>query len=577
MTPAATLPLGDGLDLPAASAASQVYAFMGRRGSGKTYGAGRLVELLLDFGGQVVVIDPVGNWWGLRFLADGKTPSGYEIPVFGGAHGDLPLPATAGKVFAEMAATRSTSMVLDVSEMTGAEQRKFVGEFALELFHAKKRNRSPLTVVFEEAQEFVPQMVRPDHAKMVGACEKLIKLGRNYTVGAVLISQRPQAVNKDVLNQAEVLLAFQLTGPQERKAIAGWVQETGAGDREIANDLPSLKPGTAMVWSPQWLGSFGKYKIGKKKTLDASATSVGRADEHRKLPPIDLNELRSALAAAETEIAENDVDALKAEVRRLTAAVAHENTHAVGVSHQWIQRVRELESELAAKPRVPPEVFARVDSMQERIGEMLDVVRGVLEDFANLQSDMKARRSRAPLELADPVAVPRASNGVRTKTVAHERFTNNTDLKLGALRLLTVLKERHPELLPPGVLATLALMTKSGGTFSTYMGKLVGEGYAYRDGGSIGLTEKGLATPSPPMMSKREIVEHWKGEVKGKAKDVLETLALEHEATVAELCERFDMTKSGGTWSTYRGRLVGLGLIQPAGGGKLRIHPELAL
>ena len=57
-----TIALGEGLDLPAPNAASQVYAFMGRRGSGKTYGSGRLIEQLLEHGGQVCIIDPVGIW-----------------------------------------------------------------------------------------------------------------------------------------------------------------------------------------------------------------------------------------------------------------------------------------------------------------------------------------------------------------------------------------------------------------------------------------------------------------------------------------------------------------------------------
>ncbi len=73
-----------------------------------------------------------------------------------------------------------------------------MADFAAELFHAKKRHRSRVMVVFEEVQEFCPQVVRGDVARMVGAIESLIKLGRNYGIGAALISQRPQAVNKEI-------------------------------------------------------------------------------------------------------------------------------------------------------------------------------------------------------------------------------------------------------------------------------------------------------------------------------------------------------------------------------------------
>ena len=88
-----TIAMAEGLTLPQ-NAAVQVYAFMGRRGSGKTFAAGRLVEQVMGAGGQVLILDPVGTWYGLRLAADGKSP-GISIPVFGGLHGDIPLEAGA--------------------------------------------------------------------------------------------------------------------------------------------------------------------------------------------------------------------------------------------------------------------------------------------------------------------------------------------------------------------------------------------------------------------------------------------------------------------------------------------------
>jgi len=54
-----TLLLSDRLALPL-SAVTEKLAFLGRTGSGKTYGAMKLAELMLDAGAQVGVIDPVG-------------------------------------------------------------------------------------------------------------------------------------------------------------------------------------------------------------------------------------------------------------------------------------------------------------------------------------------------------------------------------------------------------------------------------------------------------------------------------------------------------------------------------------
>jgi len=78
--------------------------FIGTSGSGKTYNAGGAVERLLGRRARVVIVDPLGVWWGLRLLADGKTPSPYNVAIFGGAHGDLPLNEHAGAVIGETAA-----------------------------------------------------------------------------------------------------------------------------------------------------------------------------------------------------------------------------------------------------------------------------------------------------------------------------------------------------------------------------------------------------------------------------------------------------------------------------------------
>ena len=48
---------------------TETVAFMGKKKSGKTYGASKLCEEMLKVGAQVVVLDPVGNWFNLRISA----------------------------------------------------------------------------------------------------------------------------------------------------------------------------------------------------------------------------------------------------------------------------------------------------------------------------------------------------------------------------------------------------------------------------------------------------------------------------------------------------------------------------
>jgi DNA helicase HerA-like ATPase len=65
------------------NAATLTFAFSARKGAGMTYAAGKSSEILLEAGVQVVVLDTVGNWYGLRLAADGKG-NGFDVPMFGG-------------------------------------------------------------------------------------------------------------------------------------------------------------------------------------------------------------------------------------------------------------------------------------------------------------------------------------------------------------------------------------------------------------------------------------------------------------------------------------------------------------
>jgi hypothetical protein len=325
------LQLADGLSLPI-DAVTQTFAFLGRRGSGKTYGATKLAELMLDAGAQIAVLDPVGVWYGLRLAADGRTP-GIEIPVFGGLHGDLPLESTAGALIADVLVDRGISAVIDVSQMISSEQARFATAFATRLFDRRKSAPAAMHLFIEECQEFIPQNPMEGEKHMLHAFQRLVKLGRNFGIGISQISQRPQEVAKKVLNMSEVLLAFQMTGPQERKAISAYVDERGADD-DVIDVLPKLQVGHAHVWSPQWLQVSETVHIAQKRTFDASSTpKVGaKAAEARPLAPIDLEKLRTAMAATIEKAKADDPKLLRAEIARLKRGLeggAKKNGHAI--------------------------------------------------------------------------------------------------------------------------------------------------------------------------------------------------------------------------------------------------------
>ena len=356
------LKISNDLSLPT-DAVTQKMAFLARTGAGKTYAAMKLCELMLDAGAQVVALDPVGVWYGLRLAADGKG-KGFTIPVFGGEHGDLPLEPKAGALIADLIVDRAISAVLDVSMFESKSQHKqFATDFAERLFFRKKASRSPLHLFFEEAQEFVPQFKSKGEERMLGAFERLIKLGRNYGIGASLISQRPQAVNKDVLNQTECLFALQTTGPQERKAIEGWIAEKGISD-DIASLLPKLAIGEARVWSPQWLGISKTVKIAPKKTYDASATPVfgAKAIQPKTLTPVDVEEIRRAMAETVERAEANDPVKLKRQIAELQKKLTEAQKNLPRAVAEAATKVERVEV-----PVLKPQDFERAEKLIEKM------------------------------------------------------------------------------------------------------------------------------------------------------------------------------------------------------------------
>lgn len=312
------LKLAPNLSLPD-NAVTQTPAWIGRKGGGKTYAAGKFVEELLKQGAQVVILDPVGVWYGLRLDKSGKKPSQFQLPILGGEHGDVPLDPAAGEIIAQFVVDTGSSVVLDVSSFRKNQRKEFVADFAEEFFHRKKRQRTPVHLVIEEAQVFAPEQPGRGEERMLGAIEDIVRLGRNFGIGCSMISQRPQSVNKEVLNQAEPLVVFQLVASHERNAIEKWMKHVGAELQDMLSQLSKLQPGECYFWSPAWLRRFEKTKFDLKETYDASATPTlgSKQAQPQQLSPVDLEALHKSIQASIEKAQADDPKALKAKVTAL--------------------------------------------------------------------------------------------------------------------------------------------------------------------------------------------------------------------------------------------------------------------
>jgi hypothetical protein len=559
----------EGLPFPP-DAVTQTFGFIARKGHGKTYAAGRLVEELLGSRAPVVVLDPVGTWYGLRLARDGKSP-GLEVPVFGGDHGDIPITPSAGPTLARAIVEHNTSAVVDVSGFRKGEMKTFVAAFCEELFQRAKRDRRPRMVVFEEAQVFAPQRTTPESARMLGAVEDIVRLGRNCGLGSALISQRPQSVNKEVLNQVECLFVGQLNAAHERKAIDEWILEKGV--KLDASDLPSLPVGTMYLWSPGWLRTFQKVRVLPKQTFDASATpELGAARHDVELRPVDLEALRTALAA-EVEAAEgSDPKKLGALAQRLRDEV--DSLHA---------RISTLEEELAAARARAASVDTEkvVAAARGLFGPIREAVQSALDTMESTEF----QATLSDFAAVAKTAVRTAHEGFPVQNVAPRRFTppaapakptprptrargpvDTAFLAKGERIVLTAIAQ-YPEGVDHVQLAVLTGYKKT--SRETYVGKLRASGLVVSERGQIRATEDGLASLGDDfeaLPTGAKLLEHWRERLPEGERRVLDAIVGGYPSGVSYT----EIERSTGyrktSRETYVGKLRARRLITTDGG-----------
>jgi hypothetical protein len=556
--------LADGLTVSAVEFATEVSTNIGNRGGGKSNGAAVVVEQELEAGVPVVVLDYVGIWYSLRLSRDGKAPSKFSIPVLGGRHGDVALAATAGAVVAEALADRNSSAIIDLSFLSKGDRCRFATDFAEAFFAAKKRNPGPVLLVLEEAQRYIPQRVMPDQARMLGAFEEIAETGRNFGIGMMLISLRPQKLNKDVLNLSDWVFAYRTNGVHERKALSEWVQEKGADGRsEMAGELPGLPRGTAIVWCPV-RRIYGRYQIPLKQTYDASATPTS-AKASVEIKPLDLGELETAMGKAVEDAKANDPRALKAEIASLRKQLAAKPS---GPANERRVEVPVDPAEWRASLK---EALQRMRSIEENLGAAVPSAKQAVKALESCQGalpSMPERRVFAPVPVARPATAQRLRPAIAGK---------DGDVPSGGLRRMLIALAQRPKGLTNAQVGVRAGLSSKSGTFATYLGRARSQGWIADDGTTRIITEAGLDALGSfdPLPEGQELAAYWINELGGGASRMLQALvdAYPNELTNAEIGERAGISSGSGTFATYMGRMRSLELI--AGRGQVRAAAEL--
>jgi hypothetical protein len=351
-----------------------------------------IAEEMCRAGQQFVAVDPVGSWYGLRSSRDGQS-TGLPIPIFGGDHGDVPIEPDSGNMVASLITDRRLSCVVDVSDFNEADRIKFLSDFGNRLY---RTNRNPLHLFLEECDDYLPQRPFKDQARLLRVFETIVRRGRSRGLGITMITQRSASVNKSVLTQIENLFVLRTTSPQDRKAIAAWVEYHGESDK-LLESLQSLDSGEAWLWSPSWMKTTVRFKARLCDTFDSGATpSNGStvAPAAGTLADVDIEGLRAALSETIERVQESDPVELRLKIEELRRQLASRPLVAPAPPPQKIEvRVPVLEPHELELLLEIKEALAKASLEVSRLGLSIENVFSKLKTQAESDPEVSVESS----------------------------------------------------------------------------------------------------------------------------------------------------------------------------------------
>ena len=99
----------------------------------------------------------------------------------------------------------------------------------------------PLLFVLEEAHAYLRT---GNKGAAAVAARRIVKEGRKYGLGAMIVSQRPAEIDSTILSQCGTIIAMRLANSSDRSHVIGTVSDNLEG---LFNMLPSLRTGEAII------------------------------------------------------------------------------------------------------------------------------------------------------------------------------------------------------------------------------------------------------------------------------------------------------------------------------------------
>jgi hypothetical protein len=139
--------------------------------------------------------------------------------------------------------------ILDLSAVPSAVLIRLIGSILKivyeSLFWSREKTEGgilrPLLIVMEEAHRYLSAVEGNTAADIV---QRVVKEGRKYGLGAMIISQRPSEIDETILSQCGTFFTLRLANPQDRARVQGSLPDNLSGLTEL---LPVLRTGEAII------------------------------------------------------------------------------------------------------------------------------------------------------------------------------------------------------------------------------------------------------------------------------------------------------------------------------------------
>lgn len=531
--------LSPNFKLPAIDYAGQGNGILGIRDSGKSYTAMKAGEQMFEAAIPFIAFDPVGVWKNLK-IGIGKH-KGYPIVVAGGEGADIRLTPDNAVDIVRAAMKANISLVIDLycRELINKSTWIKIVQEVVDLLMYENKDYGMRHIFLEEAAEFIPQRLQPQHARVYAAIERLARMGRNARLGLTIINQRAEEVNKAILEICAFSLLHKQVGKNSLKSIQTWLDLLQIDNvQEIIKSLPSLKQGEC------WAIGHDDHP----KRIQVAARNTYHPDPKKGVEPtvkMLAVDVTGFVAKMNEQLKKPEI---KKQATRKNATIGSEK-NAAGVIG--------LRNQLAEKDQLVKYYQGLYTNAQRTVESISSITQ---KYFGAPVKEMPKTDTK--------VAIPPQKNYKSTPVVSRSAPVGSGAVTSGAMRMLKAAAMFHPNSITKTRMAALARLSYTSGSFGTYLSSLKRDGLITGEGNQFAITQTGLQQAGdvePLPTDPKLLIELWCdviGNSSGAAR-MLRVLGKTYPEDISkeDLGREVEMSHTSGSFGTYLSTLKRNGLI----------------